>query len=451
MWQGERAFLEFLDDGGGYAAVDKVIFSDDGPPPAPPIRAVLTLLEAASDEAALVKDYRRLLAEVVSFWRDGKLARADGVELLNWMLQTAAPTAPTAEEAAQLAGLVDKVRRADADLPVSYLRGLATVDGSAVNEHVFIRGSHKKLGPEVPRGFLEVFGGTQESPPQNGSGRLELAKRMTDPFKTPILPRVFVNRLWQHHFGEGIVRSVDDFGVLGQPPTHPELLDYLAVQLVKNGWSMKEMHRMMLVSSTYQMSSRGDAKVDERDPENKLLHKMPVRRLEAEAIRDAMLAVSGRLDKTMYGPGVMPHLTSFMVGRGRPSASGPLDGGGRRSIYLNVRRNFLTPLFLAFDYPTPFSTMGRRSVSNVPAQALTLMNNPFVLQQAGEWAKRTVAEGKQSDRDRIGRMYETALSRPPSEVEVRAMLDYLQAHSGPQAWSDLAHVVFNLKEFIFLD
>jgi mono/diheme cytochrome c family protein len=459
MWSGQRAYLEILDDGSGYAVIDRVVFSDDGPPPDRPNLLLLALLadKTAADEKALVQQYRRLFAEIVQQWRDGKLAHigdaADRVEILNWMLLTSMPEALglRSEESAQLGKLLEKVQAADANMPTSHQRGLASVDGSPVNESVFIRGSHKKLGPEVPRRFLEVFGGTEDTPPKNGSGRLELAKRMTDPFKTPIVPRVFVNRLWQHHFGEGIVRSVDDFGVLGQPPTHPELLDYLAVQLVKNGWSMKEMHRMMLVSSTYQMSSRGDAKADERDPENKLLHKMPVRRLEAEAIRDAMLAVSGRLDKTMYGPGVMPHLTSFMVGRGRPGSSGPLDGGGRRSIYLNVRRNFLTPLFLAFDYPTPFSTMGRRSVSNVPAQALTLMNNPFVLQQAGEWAKRTVAEGKQSDRDRIGRMYETALSRPPSEVEVRAMLDYLQAHSGPQAWSDLAHVVFNLKEFIFLD
>src|SRR5262249_42533181 len=139
------------------------------------------------------------------------------------------------------------------------------------------------------------------------------------------------------------------------------------------GWSLKRLHRLLLLSSTYQMASRAEGKAEEADPQNKLLHRMRVRRLEAEAIRDAMLAVSGRLDRTMYGPGVLPYLTPFMVGRGRPETSGPLDGAGRRSVYLNVRRNFLTPLFLAFDYPVPFSTMGRRSVSNVPAQALTLL------------------------------------------------------------------------------
>ena len=126
-----------------------------------------------------------------------------------------------------------------------------------------------------------------------------------------------------------------------------------------------------------------------------------------------LLAVSGRLDRTPYGPGVAPHLTPFMVGRGRPTASGPLDGAGRRSVYLNVRRNFLTPMFLAFDYPIPFSTMGRRSVSNVPAQALTMMNNPFVLQQAELWAKRALANRELTAQERIGRMYVTAFGRLP--------------------------------------
>src|SRR5262249_23119302 len=160
-------------------------------------------------------------------------------------------------------------------------------------------------------------------------------------------------------------------------PTHPELLDWLANEFVRQGWAMKDMHRLMLLSATYRQSSRGEEDGDRADPKNELLHKMPIRRLEAEAVRDPPLAgaggvVSGRLDRRMYGPGPLPHLSEFMIGRGRP-ASGPLDGDGRRGLYLNVRRNFLNPMFLAFDYPVPFSTMGRRSVSNVPAQALTML------------------------------------------------------------------------------
>src|SRR5262249_34881880 len=146
--------------------------------------------------------------------------------------------------------------------PAAPLRGLAMADGSAVDEHVFIRGSHRKLGEVVPRRFLEVFGGTAMKLPKQGSGRLQLAEHMIDPFKTPILPRVFVNRVWKHHFGEGIVRSVDDFGALGQKPTHPELLDYLAVQFVKQGWSLKQLHRLLVVSSAYQMASKADASAE---------------------------------------------------------------------------------------------------------------------------------------------------------------------------------------------
>src|SRR5262249_17434294 len=151
----------------------------------------------------------------------------------------------------------------------------------------------------VPRRFLEVFGGCERLAPHSGSGRLQLAEQMLDPVKTPILPRVLVNRVWQHYFGAGIVRSPDDFGALGQAPTHPELLDYLAIEFVKNGWSLKKLHKQIVLSAAYQQAS--SPKVSEAilggqiDPENRLLWKMPIRRLEAEAIRDALLAVSGRL------------------------------------------------------------------------------------------------------------------------------------------------------------
>ncbi len=213
----------------------------------------------------------------------------------------------------------------------------------------------------------------------------------------------------------------------------------------------------MVLSSTYRMSSRSDVKTEQADPQNDLLHRMPIRRLEAEAIRDAMLAVSGRLDRTMYGPGPMPYLTEHMQGRGRPGSSGPLDGAGRRSIYLNVRRNFLNPMFLAFDYPTPATTIGRRGVSNVPAQALTLLNNPFVIQQAQEWAK-SVSDPKQSPRAKVTTLYVRAFGRLPTEEEIKEAITFLQEQSkeygkadDARAWADLCHVLFNVKEFIFVN
>jgi hypothetical protein len=260
---------------------------------------------------------------------------------------------------------------------------------------------------------------------------------------------VIVNRLWHHHFGAGLVRSPDDFGVMGQAPTHPELLDYLAGELVANGWSLKHLHRLMVLSNTYRMASTTDPVADAADPQNKLWHRMNIRRLEAEAIRDALLFISGQMDMVMYGPGIKPHLTEFMVGRGRPEDSGPLDGDGRRSIYLTVRRNFLPPLFQAFDYPTPFTTIGRRGTSNVPAQALSLMNNPLVVQQAGAWAERMLDEPHPDAASRIRAMYERAFSRPPNNDELVAGLQFV-ASNDRQAWADYAHVLMNVKEFIYI-
>jgi hypothetical protein len=175
---------------------------------------------------------------------------------------------------------------------------------------------------------------------------------------------------------------------------------------------------------------------------------MRVRRLEGEAIRDAMLAVSGRLDGRLFGRPVPVYLTAFQDGRGRP-ASGPLDGAGRRSVYLAVRRNFLSPFLLAFDTPIPFSTVGRRSVSNVPAQALILMNDPFVHQQAALWGKCSLVESGTPE-DRIRGMYLRAFGRTATDAECRRCLDFIEKQPGDAAWTDLAHVLFNAKEFIFL-
>ncbi|MBI3410282.1 MAG: DUF1553 domain-containing protein [Planctomycetes bacterium] len=461
MWLGHRAYIEILDDGPGHAVLDRVIFSDESPPPESPNTLLLKLLEdekaTASEE--LKAKYRAELGAIIKSWETGALLEGPElwarVELLNWMLH-AAKIDPCRIDLPAQKELVHEFRKLEADLPAPR-RALAITDGTAVNENVLLRGNHKKLGEVVPRRFLEVFGGTEQAPPEKGCGRLELARQMVDPKRTPILPRVIVNRLWKHHFGDGIVRSPDDFGVLGQTPTHPNLLDFLASEFIKGGWSIKKMHRMMVLSSTYQMASRADPPADEADPDNKLLHRMPVRRLDAEAIRDAMLAVSGRLDRTLFGPSVPPHLTPFMLGRGRPGASGPLDGDGRRSIYLGVRRNFLNPMLLAFDYPTPFSTMGRRSVSNVPAQALTMMNNDFVLQQAESWGKKVLAGNGRTARARLNQMYVAVFGRPPSEVESTQAQAYLEEQArihgrsdAPRAWTDLAHVLFNVKEFIFI-
>jgi hypothetical protein len=311
------------------------------------------------------------------------------------------------------------------------------------NLRIHERGNHLNLGLEVPRRFLQILDGQNTAPYSNGSGRVALAETLTRP-DNPLLARVMVNRIWKHHFGEGLVRSVDNFGKTGDRPSHPELLDYLAQEFVRSGWSMKAMHRMMILSAAYQMDSSESAAAKAKDPQNRLLSHMPVRRLDAESVRDAILAVSGTLDRTVYGPSVRVHVSAYQDGRGKP-ASGPLDGAGRRSVYLEVRRNFLVPLLLAFDYPLPTSTAGRRMVSNVPAQALTLMNNEFVVGQAALWSAR-VESSFTDPRARLDAMFVRIFGRTPEPAE----RDRAQTFLVEGSWSDLAHVLFNAKEFLFL-
>ena len=432
-WIGHKAYIEVLDEGDGYAVLDRVAFVNDASP---------ELLPSAQSEALLGDGTAQSIVELA---RQLKAALAKSSDLQAAVIPQALVDVDTGELDDSAAELAAKVRYGR--------KAVAMVDGNGRDEDLFLRGNPRKHGDPVPRRFLEALAGDQPAP-KSGSGRLELAQRLVEP-ANPLTARVIVNRVWNHHFGEGIVRTPDDFGNMGQPPSHPELLDFLAAEFQRDGWSLKRLHRRLLLTRAYQMSSDpADAVSEERDPQNRLWHRMPLKRLEAEAIRDAMLAVSGRLDPTQYGPSVLPHLTPFMIGRGRPGQTGPLDGNGRRSVYINVRRNFLTPLFLAFDAPIPFSTIGRRSVSNVPAQALALMNNPFVVEQAELWAKKTADIGDPDERIRV--MYETAFTRGPTDTEFQAAQAFLaeQAQAHPEvadrAWADLAHVLFNVKEFIFI-
>jgi Protein of unknown function (DUF1553)/Protein of unknown function (DUF1549)/Planctomycete cytochrome C len=331
----------------------------------------------------------------------------------------------------------------EASLPAEVF-GRICYEDAPHNLRVHERGNHLNLGAEVPRRFLRILGGDDPAAYSKGSGRAMLAAALTRP-SNPLLARVMVNRLWKHHFGEGLVRTVDNFGKTGELPSHPELLDYLARRFMDQGWSLKAMHRMMVLSAAYQMGSLESPLAKTKDPQNRLLSHMPVRRLDAESIRDAILAVSGSLDRTVYGPSVKVHISSYQDGRGKPP-SGPLDGNGRRSIYLEVRRNFLTPLLLAFDYPLPTTTAGRRLVSTVPAQALTLMNNEFVAAQAKRWSER-MESAYAEPRARLDAMFVRIFAREPEPGERDRIMTFL---SGEDSWDGLAHVLFNAKEFLFL-
>jgi cytochrome c553 len=330
----------------------------------------------------------------------------------------------------------------DPSIPPSIFATIAS-DEDPHDVRIHIRGNHQNLGDPAPRRFLQVIAGEDQQPIRAGSGRLEIAERIATA-DNPLTARVMVNRIWKHHFGYGLVRSTDNFGRTGDAPTHPELLDFLARRFVESGWSVKAMHRLMLLSSAYHMSSRVNPAAAKTDPENKFLHHFPVLRLEAESIRDAILAVAGTLDRKLLGPSLPPYISKFQDGRGKPE-SGPLDGARRRSIYIQVRRNFLTPMFLAFDYPLPISAIGRRSVSTVPSQALILMNDEFLELESREWAKRVTAEESDPSR-RVKKMYQTAFARAPEDWELQEALEFVKTGE----WRDLAHVLFNSAEFIYV-
>ena len=338
---------------------------------------------------------------------------------------------------------------------------LAMLDGTGEDDRVLIRGDSGKPGKIEPRHFLTAISGDAPMPIQSGSGRLKLAQQINDP-ANPLTSRVIANRIWHHLMGRGIVPTVDDFGYLGQRPSHPELLDHLATQFLARGRSIKRMIKYIVMSRTYQTSSHAEQQAVKADPKNMLWHHRPPRRLQGEAIRDSLLALSGRLDRTAFGPPVPIHLTTFMDGRGRPGKSGPLDGDGRRSIYIAVRRNFISPFMLTFDTPVPFSSMGRRNVSNVPAQALILLNDPLVAELSAKWGERAVASvpnsGAETVAQRIKWLYLSGFGRTPTKDESEAATRFIESQAtksgittdDPSVWAKLAHVLVNTKEFIFL-
>ena len=262
--------------------------------------------------------------------------------------------------------------------------------------------------------------------------------------------------MWHLLFGRGLVATTDDFGGLGSPPTHPALLDW-APQLA---FKHKKRHGRSKGScaQSFSVMPTADAHKARRTRPPRLiqttifLDSARLRRLRAEQLRDAMLAISGELDGTQGGPPVAIHLTEFMTGRGRPAASGPLNGNNRRSLYLGVHRNFAHPMLSAFDCPTPNAPMGRRNTSNVPAQALALMNDPFVLEAAAAWAKKILAMPELlTNEERVRLMSLEAFGRAPSNKEMAIMLLFLADGEPQEQFKALAHAHFLGKSFLFME
>lgn len=278
-----------------------------------------------------------------------------------------------------------------------------------IDQALFVLGNHKQPGEIIPRRFLEAIDATPYA--TTGSGRLEFAEDLLRS-DNPFTARVIVNRVWSYLFEKGLVSTVDNFGRLGEAPSHPELLDYLAHRFrAEQSWSIKALIRDLLLTETWQQDGLATEEASERDPENRWLSHYPMHRHDAEAIRDSFLAVSGQLDAQLFGP--------------------PVEGTSkRRSIYLRVERNSLDPLLTTFDFPTPVSTVGQRDTTNVPAQSLTLLNDRFIIEQAGLWADATADANPE---ERVRHLYETALTRPPTASELeqaRAFVESIEGQRG---------------------
>ena len=281
---------------------------------------------------------------------------------------------------------------------------------------LFIRGEAENKGAIVPRRFLEILSGPTRPTFTNGSGRLDLAHAIVSR-SNPTTPRVMINRIWLHHFGEGFVPTPDDLGTMSEPPSHPELIDYLASRFVEEGWSIKKMHRLIMLSSVYQQSSDSNPRYAQIDPNNRLLWRANIRRLEFEALRDSFLAIGGDLDKTMYGKPV--DLTK------EPYST-------RRTIYGFIDRQDVADVLVNFDFANPDLPTGRRHETTVPQQALFLMNSPLVVEQAKKLVTLADFNKCQDDESKIAFLYERVYQRTPQPEEVKLGLDFLSEKPEPE-------------------
>ncbi|QDT26595.1 DUF1553 domain-containing protein [Gimesia panareensis] len=313
--------------------------------------------------------------------------------------------------------------------------------------HLLIRGNVHQLGKKVPRGFITVTQ-TETTPPipADASGRLQLAEWVASP-ENPLTARVYANRIWQHLFGSGLVRTVDNLGVRGETPSHPELLDYLAQRLIEHGWSTKALIREIVLSRTYQLSSHSTAEQRAADPDNRLLTHQNHRRLDAEAIRDTILFVSGDLDLEQHEQTVRP---------GTKSEYGYEFKNNYRSVYIPVFRNRLHELLAVFDFPDPNLSVGRRNTSTLSTQALYLMNNPFVMQQAEQIAKRLNNEYPTDQSARIDALFRIMLGRLPHQSEKANAERFLnQANTAGasdqlEAWTAFCQTMIACIDFRYL-
>jgi Protein of unknown function (DUF1553)/Protein of unknown function (DUF1549)/Planctomycete cytochrome C len=319
--------------------------------------------------------------------------------------------------------------------PAAPPRAMVMTEGSAMQPVVFLRGNPNNRGPQVPRQYLGLVAGADRKPFKDGSGRLEMALAIADP-KNPLTARVMVNRVWGHLFGQGIVRTPSDFGVRSDPPTHPELLDWLAARFVDSGWSVKQLHRAIVTSHTYQQTSTVSADLAKSDPENRMLGRMGRKRLTFEGLRDNLLVASARLDDAVGGRSVDLFKEPFTT---------------RRAVYGFIDRQNLPGTFRSFDVALPDTHAPQRFTTTVPQQALFLMNSPFVIEQAKTLASRA---NDPEPAKRIAALYRLAFSRAPTAAEIALASEFMKIppeKTGLSAWEQLAQVLLLSNEFAFVD
>ena len=376
---------------------------------------------------------------------------------------------------------VDRLNRTRPKPPAAVM-AITNIEGKPPQGFLLKRGDYRQKGEAVSPGFLSVLSpaGAETAAavgePSKGS-RLRLVQWLTDP-NHPLTARVAANRIWQYHFGKGLVGTASDFGVNGDRPSHPELLDWLATEFVARRWSVKSLHRLIMTSSTYRQSSRWDAEAAKAEPGNRLLWRFSPRRIEAENVRDSILVVSGSLNREMGGPGIYPRIDRAVIGTGSTN-KWPVDveegpATWRRSVYVFQKRSVVLPLLEVFDCPDSTVSSPSRSASTIAPQALALLNNAFVLQQSQRFARRVLTEAGSAPADQAYRAFQIALGRKPSERELSWSLDFLgkQALAYEQntllrlngsgiakftdeasfrALADLCHAMFNLNEFLYLE